>query len=196
TIAPKNSEINAGGTQLYTAEGFDAHGNSLGDATGGTDFPIDDPGTCSGTACGAEKAGTYTVTGTDGTFTDTATLKVDATELASITIAPKNSEINAGGTQLYTAEGFDAHGNPLGDATGGTVFSIDDPGTCSGTACRSEERRVGKETSTRGTLTDTTTHKVDATELASITIAPKNSEINAGGTQLYTDEGFDANGNF
>jgi hypothetical protein len=62
------------------------------------------------------------VTGTDGTFTDTASLKVDATELASITISPKNAEIPAGGTQVYSAEGFDAHGNDLGDVTTGTVF--------------------------------------------------------------------------
>src|ERR687886_726412 len=49
--------------------------------------------------------------------TDTASLKVDATELAKITLSPKSAEINAGGTQLYAAEGFDAHGNDLGDDT-------------------------------------------------------------------------------
>src|SRR5439155_130771 len=101
TLSPKNAEINAGGTQVYAAEGFDAHGNSLGDVTGGTVFSIDDPGTCSGTACGAEKAGDYTVTGTDGTFTDMASLKVDATELASITLSPQTAEINAGGTHAH-----------------------------------------------------------------------------------------------
>src|SRR6185436_6772460 len=194
-ISPKNAEIPAGGTQVYSAEGFDAHGNDLGDVTTGTVFSIDGAGTCTDNACGSEKAGDYTVTGTDGTFTDTASLKVDATELASIQISPKSAEIPAGGTQVYSAEGFDAHGNDLGDVTTGTVFSIDGTGTCTDNACGSEKAGDYTVTGTDGTFTDTASLKVDATELASIQISPKSAEIPAGGTQVYAAEGFDAHGN-
>src|SRR4029079_14623754 len=112
-----------------------------GDRAPGTGFPTDGTGTCTDNACGSEKAGDYTVTGTDGTFTDTASLKVDANALPSIQISPKSAEIPAGGTQVYAAEVFDAHGNDLGDVTTGTVFSIDGTGTCTDNACGSGKAR-------------------------------------------------------
>src|SRR6185503_16573088 len=196
-ISPKNAEIPAGGTQVYSAEGFDAHGNDLGDVTTGTVFSIDGTGTCTDNACGSEKAGDYTVTGTDGTFTDTASLKVDATALASITIAPKTAEINAGGTQLYTAEGFDAHGNDLGDVTTGTVFSIDGTGTCTDNACGSEKAGDYTVTGTDGTFTDTASLKVDAgaANKLAFSVQPSNT---TSGTQISPAvkvEVRDANGN-
>src|SRR5205085_2869372 len=133
--------------------GFDAPGTDLVEVTSGTVFSIDGAGTCTDNASYTAIAGYYTVTGTDGTFTDTASLKVDATELASITVTPKTSEINGGGTQLYSAEGFDAHGNDLGEVTSGTVFSIDGAGTCTDNACGSEKAGDYTVTGTDGTFT-------------------------------------------
>ena len=64
------------------------------------------------------------MTGTDGAFTDDASLTVDPAALASITISPDTATITAGDTQSYTAEGFDTYGNSRGDVTVDTTFSI------------------------------------------------------------------------
>ena len=75
-ISPDIATIAAGDTQTYTAEGFDADANSLGDVTGNTVFTIDGAGTCSGPDCGSDVPGDYTVTGTTGAFIDNAALTV------------------------------------------------------------------------------------------------------------------------
>ena len=122
TVSPSSASIAAGDSQPYTAEGFDSHGNSLGDVTSGTTFSIDGAGTCGTASCGSNVAGSYTVTGTDGAFSDTASLTVTPGGLAAITVSPSSASIAAGDSQPYTAEGFDSHGNSLGDVTSGTTF--------------------------------------------------------------------------
>ena len=77
-ISPDDATVTAGTTQAYTAEGFDALDNSLGDVTGDTSFSIDGAGTCTDANCGSDVAGGYIVTGTDGLLTDTAALTVEA----------------------------------------------------------------------------------------------------------------------
>jgi hypothetical protein len=72
-ISPETADADADVAQEYTAEGFDADGDSLGsvDAT----YEVTD-GTCEGNACSAASPGEHTVTGTFGGFSDTATLFV------------------------------------------------------------------------------------------------------------------------
>src|SRR5207253_273295 len=113
-LSPKTATINAGGTQTYTAEGFDSNGTSLGDVTGSTNFSGSGAATCSANACGSNTAGSYTITGTNSGKTDTATLTVKAGPLASIKLSPQTATINAGSTQTYTAKGFDAYENSPG----------------------------------------------------------------------------------
>jgi hypothetical protein len=98
-ISPDPATIAAGATQAYTAEGFDSSNNSLGDVTGSTTFTISGVGTCNAVtkACGSAVAGPYTVTGTDGVKTDTATLNVNA---ARPTVAP--TEVVGGETATPT----------------------------------------------------------------------------------------------
>jgi hypothetical protein len=137
-ISPKPDQtITAGSTQTYAAEAYDKYSNSLGDVTGSTTFTIDGVGTCAGAKCGSNIPGTYTVTATHNGSTDTATLHVVAGALFRIVISPDPKTIPAGTTQAYTAEGFDASGNSLGDVTGSTTFAINGSGTCTGTACGS-----------------------------------------------------------
>ena len=192
SISPVSSSIVAGTTQAYTAEGFDAFSNSRGDVTGDTTFSIDGTGTCLVADCGSNDSGSYTVTGTDGLFTDTATLVVDPAALASIVISPSSASIAAGTTQAYTAEGFDAFSNSRGDVTGDTTFSIDGTGTCLVADCGSNDSGSYTVTGTDGLFTDTATLVVDPAALASIVISPSSASIAAGTTQAYTAEGFDA----
>lgn len=76
TISPSSSSITSGGSQAYTAEGFDFFNNSLGDLTSSTAFSIAPDGSCSLASCTASVAGSHTVTGSIGAISDTATLDV------------------------------------------------------------------------------------------------------------------------
>ena len=194
-IAPHTASVSADATQSYTAEGFDAHGNDIGNVTAGTTFSISGSGSCTGADCGSTTPGSYTVTGTNGTSTDTATLTVTNGALASIVIAPHTASVSADATQSYTAEGFDAHGNDIGNVTAGTTFSISGSGSCTGADCGSTTPGSYTVTGTNGTSTDTATLTVTNGALASIVIAPHTASVSTDATQGYTAEGFDAHGN-
>src|SRR5204862_7302932 len=91
TLTPSSSTIAADQTQTYTAEGFDAYGNTRGDRTAHTVFTIDGAGVCAANVCGSFVATDYTVTGTDGSFTDTSALHVVPAAAASLTVTPPAS---------------------------------------------------------------------------------------------------------
>jgi hypothetical protein len=55
--------------------------------------------------------------------------------LASLVISPANATIATGSTQTYAVQGFDAYGNPLGNVTGGTKFTISPDGHCGRSVC-------------------------------------------------------------
>src|SRR5207237_222260 len=216
TVTPKTSEINGGGTQLYSAEGFDAHGNDLGEVTSGTVFSIDGAGTCTDNACGSEKAGDYTVTGTDGTFTDTASLKVDAGAATKVafSIQPSNTAVGNTITPAVKVEVRDANGNLVTSSSASVTLAIGtnpSSGTLSGTKTVAAVNgvatfsnlsidKVGTGytlTASASGLTGDTSSSFNVTSsgvLASIKLSPKTATINAGGTQTYTAEGFDSNG--
>jgi len=126
-ISPDTATITAGEVQTYTAEAFDAYGNSLGDVTAGTTFTIEAGagGSWTDNIYTSEKAGTWTVTGVYADVTDTATLTVTTAALDHIVISPDTASIAAGEVQTYTAEAFDAYDNSLGDVTASTIFTIE-----------------------------------------------------------------------
>jgi Domain of unknown function (DUF5050) len=78
TLSPADATIVSGGSQAYTAQGFDAYGNSLGNITSTTKFKISPDGRCTATACTATATGTHIVIGTSKKITSTATLNVTA----------------------------------------------------------------------------------------------------------------------
>src|SRR5207249_1174010 len=133
-LSPATATIASGGSQTYTAEGRDQYNNSLGDITGDVTFTITG-GSCTGATCTASTAGTPPVTATQFGKTGTATLQVTSGTLDHIVISPGSATISAGGSQTYTAEGFDAAGNSLGDFTLGTTFTISPDGSCTGNIC-------------------------------------------------------------
>src|SRR6185369_12600555 len=104
TLTPASATITAGGLQAYSAAGFDAAGNSLGDVTGATTFTISPDGSCSGNTCTATTAGPHTVTGTDNGKTGTATLQVNPGSLDHLALTPASAAIAVGGSQGYSAD--------------------------------------------------------------------------------------------
>ena len=194
-IAPASAEITAGGSQSYTAQSFDADGNPLGDVTASTTFSISPDGSCTGNDCTATVAGTHVVTGTNGSKTATASLQVDPGALDHLALAPASATIAAGGSQGYSAQGLDQYGNPLGDVTDSTTFTIAPDGSCSGNVCTATSAGAHTVTGTDGGKTGTASLTVTAGALDHLALAPASASIPAGGSQAYTAQGFDQYGN-
>ena len=195
-VSPSSASITAGGSQAYTAEGFDASNHSLGDVTSSTSFSIGPNGSCSGATCTATSAGAHTVTGNDGGKTGTASLSVTAGALDHLVLAPASATIASGGSQAYTAEGRDQYDNSLGDVTSTTTFSIGPNGSCSAASCTATSAGAHTVTGTKAAKTGTASLQVTAAVvLDHIVISPSSGSIGAGGSQAYTAEGFDASNN-
>lgn len=194
-ISPDPATIQAGQNQTFTAEKFDAQGNSLGDVTNLTTFTVTTRASCSANLCGSTTAGTYTVTGTLGTLTDTASLTVTPGPLDALDITPATAQIIAGQTQAYAATGTDQYGNSLGNLTASTIFSAPSPASCAGNLCGSTTAATYTITGSNAGKSDTASLTVAAGPLASIEISPPTATITAGGSQPYSAEGFDQYGN-
>ena len=78
TLSPATVTITSGGSQAYTAQGFEAYGNSRGDITSATKFKISPNGSCTGATCTAATPGPHIVIGTSKKIIDTAALTVTA----------------------------------------------------------------------------------------------------------------------
>jgi hypothetical protein len=197
TVSPQTANLTAGDSQEFTAEGFDAQGNSLGDVTADSTFTSDDPtDTVRGATITFLTAGTHAVTATDGGVMATASVAVAAGALDSITISPATADVTAGGSQAFTAEGFDSHGNDLGDVTAGSTFAsgvpTDEVNDASITFVAAGAHTI---TATDGRASATATVTVAAGPVASLTLTPADSTVTAGASVTFAVEGFDAEGN-
>ncbi len=79
--------------------------------------------------------GGQTLTATDtvtSSVTGSQTVTVSSSTLDHLTLTPASASIAAGGSQSYTATGFDQYNNNLGDVTASTTFSIAPNGSCTG----------------------------------------------------------------
>jgi hypothetical protein len=166
TLSPSSASVPSGGSQAYTATGFDLYGNSRGNVTAATTFTIAPDGSCSGSSCGAALAGAHTVTATNGAASGNATLNVTPGPVNHLTVSPQSASIGAGGSQAYTAEGFDAAGNDLGDVTAQTTFSISPDGSCSGATCEATTAGAHTVTATDGPASGQASLTVEAATAA------------------------------
>ena len=160
-IAPATATITSGGSQSYTAQGRDHYDNPLGDLTASTTFAIAPNGSCTAAVCGATTAGAHTVTGTSVGASGTASLQVTAGSLDHITISPATAAIANGGSQAYTAQGFDVSNNLIGDVTANTVFTIDAGLSCPNAICTSTKGGTHTVTGTDAGKTATAKLSVD-----------------------------------
>jgi hypothetical protein len=198
-ISPDGATIIAGNSQAYSAQSFDQFNNPIADVTASTEFTID--GLAGGSwpttnVYTSEVAGTWTVTGTYlMTYTDTASLTVNASAYIGIVILPDTSAVTAGGTQTYTAQAYDNLSNYV-DVTASTVFSIIPAagGSWGGTynhIYTSEKADTWTVTGTYNGFTITASLTVNAGPLHHIVISPDGAIITAGNTQAYTAQSFD-----
>ena len=200
-LSPATASITAGESQAYTAEGFDADGNSWGDVTATTTFTVDGEDACPSAVCSPTEAGDHHVTGRNEDAKGKASLHVNAAALDHIVISPPNASITSGESQAYTAEGFDAADNSLGDVTTDTTFTVTSQFTReAGTACPDAvcaPTLVGDYTvtGTDGVATGTASLHVNVGTLHHLVLAPSTATITTGQSKTYTATGFDAAGN-
>ncbi len=111
-LSPKTQTINSGSSQAFTATAYDSCGNSW-DVTNLTMWNIDANagGSWSNNVYTCGKVGSWTVTGTLNSLSDTAILTVNHGSLFNITVSPANVSITAGANQTYTATASDSSGN-------------------------------------------------------------------------------------
>ncbi|MGN6558444.1 MAG: polysaccharide deacetylase family protein, partial [Solirubrobacterales bacterium] len=195
TVTPSSSSIAAGASQTYKVEGYDAAGNDLGDYSSKAAISISPDGSCTGATCQAQVAGPHTVSAAVGSVKGTASLSVVAAALDHLQLSPASASVASGESQSYTAAGFDKYGNPLGDVTAKTTFSITPNGTCEGATCHAGVSGSHTVTGTDGSAEGKAVLQVEVGPLARIAISPQLSTIGSGGTQAYSVEGFDAFGN-
>jgi hypothetical protein len=127
TINPSSSTITAGGSQSYTATGYDQNDNSLGDLTATTDFSIASNfnctgggcGSCTGNTCTASVAGIYTVTGTNSGSGKTATASLGVYGTTAITISAPAAYYGNNGFVTVTVN------SGAGTPTGNVALSVD-----------------------------------------------------------------------
>ncbi|HAX81424.1 MAG TPA: hypothetical protein DCY40_02510 [Actinobacteria bacterium] len=88
---------------------------------------------------------------------------IEPAPLASIEISPGTAEVEADEPQEYTAQGFDAEGNPLGAV--GATYEITD-GTCEAASCSAASPGEHTVTGSFGGFTDTATLTVGLGDVA------------------------------
>lgn len=188
-LSPSQATITAGDSQAYVVEAFDSEGESLGDVTAMA--TIAGPG-CTAASCAPTEAGEHTITAEYQGLSAGATLTVISGETGSLRLVPESATAPAGVPQMFTALGFDSHGNPTGSVD--AVFSIPG-GSCDGGSCSTTTAGEHVVTATFGGVSGTATLTVDPGSLSYIVISPATAAIVAGETQEYIARGYDAHGN-
>lgn len=124
-LSPAEASVSAGGSQSFTAEGFDQYNSSLGDVTALTQFLIAPDGSCTGGSCTASISGLHTVTGTSGGKTSEASLLVNPGTAAMLLVTAPGTAIG-GNPFNATVTATDAYSNTVPGYSGTVHFSSGD----------------------------------------------------------------------
>ena len=88
-------------------------------------------------------------------YDDRGAYEFNAPSIDHVVISPSTSTMVAGDSRTYTAQAFDASGNPVGDVTGSTTFSIAPDGSCTGNVCTATKAGTHTVTGNVGGKTST-----------------------------------------
>lgn len=200
-MSPGATTVTAGETRDYVVEAFDAYGNSLGDVTANTSFGIVEGGHrggWTGNTYLAHTAGVWTVQGSYAGNMADATLTVRPADLNYIVTSPDRIVVTAGDSHAFAAEAFDAYDNPLGNVTGGTIFSIVESGHNGRWAGKFYTAHTAGQWTVRGLyrgLAAESSLDVQPGALSYVAISPDVETVVAGEAQSFAAEAFDAYGN-
>jgi len=99
-VSPANATLTAGGSLSFSAEGYDAAGNDIGNVTASSTFSIGPDGSCTGTSCTATKAGpcaddTASLGRNEGRFEDREAARCEQRSADPLQHARGNEQIDA-----------------------------------------------------------------------------------------------------
>ncbi|HZU98083.1 MAG TPA: Ig-like domain-containing protein, partial [Planctomycetota bacterium] len=194
-VTPNPASVATGGKQTFTAQGKDQNGNNISatytwSATGGTI-------TQAGVYTAGSQTGSFGVTATSGSVSGVASVTVTAAPvLTTITVTPNPASVVAGGTQTFTAQGKDQNGNNISatytwSATGGTITQAGVYTAGSQTGSFAVTAKSGSVSGVAGVTITAQPTPV----LTTIAVTPNPASVATGGTQTFTAQGKDQNGN-
>ena len=195
--SPKASTIVAGTTQAFGVTAFDTFGNSW-DSTASASFKVDPQasGSLSGNVYTSCNSGTWSVTATSLSLTDTASLTVTHSSPIGLDVSPDSTSITAGQNQIYNATASDTYGN-IWDVTSSTVWNVNSRagGGWSHNVYMSANAGSWTITGSYSGLSDFAYITVNHASLISVKVSPKNAIISAGSNEAFTATGSDQYGN-
>jgi mannan endo-1,4-beta-mannosidase len=115
--------------------------------------------------------------------------------VASLKLVPASATMTAGQSELYTADTYDAYGDPVADVTPATAFAISPDGTCTTAKCTATVAGPHTITGTDGSLVATASLSVQAGPLAKLVLSPPTATQPVMVPQEFTAEGYDSYGN-
>ena len=201
TVTPTPVTLPTNTTQQFTAVVKDASGNILSISP---NWSVTAGGTIAGTGLftSGMAPGTYanTVTASIGSVSGTASVTVDATALATVTVIPNPVTLALGGPMTFNATGKDASGNVISPLTftwsvGTAAAGSINASTGAFTAGNTAGTWSNTVAATSGTKTGTASVTVVWNAAASITLTPATVSLAVGATQQYTAVVKDAGGN-
>jgi hypothetical protein len=194
TVSPSSASVSAGGTQQFAATGYDQNQVAMNPQPTFT-WSVGGGGTISQSGlftAGGTAGGPFTVTAASGGKTGTASVTVSSSTpvLTTITVSPSSASVAAGGTQQFTATGYDQNHvamNPqptfAWSAAGGGTISQSGLFTAGGTA-------GGPFTVTAASGGKTGTASVTVTAGAtpdfSLSVSPVSQTVRNGSTVRYS----------
>jgi len=202
-ITPSTAKLLAGGTQQFTAQGYDAYDAPISDLTF-TWVELADCGTISsiGVFTAGNEPGKFSkavlVVARQGNRAKAAYATVRITgSLDHVVIKPSQATLKAGGTKQFRAQGYDANNIAIPNLM--YSWSVDGGGTISNTG-RFKADNVGgvsivSVTAIQGAITQTAYASVTVDPpgiLRRVVITPSTPKLRAGATQQFTAQGYDA----
>lgn len=199
TVTPATSALAINGTQQYVAVGRDSRGQVVQFTPTWTVVAAGGTVSNTGLFTAGTLAGTFTntVRASNGAISGTASATVSAGALSNIVVSPPNGALVVGGTQQFTAVGYDAFNNVVAItptwsvvAFGGTISS-----TGLFTAGNVASTFTNTVRATSGTISGNGSVSIGAGAVASVTVSPRPVVLAMNGTQQFTAVGRDAGNN-
>ena len=186
-VLPSPVDVPAGGTQVFTAQGYDIFNNPVSI----TPAWSTNVGVMVGSTLIARQTptGTGNVWATVGSIVGSAVVNIVPASLHHIVVSPDDANVPVGSSLIYTAVGYDIYNNPIninpvwttnvGYMQGSTFYAQTTPAD-------------GLVTATVGSISDSATVHVIAGALNHIHVEPIQIDVPAGGTYTFTAIGHDA----
>ncbi len=160
-------------------------------ATAGTNYQFSG-WSATGSITFADATSASTTATVNGAGTVTATFVV-AHILTSITISPTPATIAVGGSQIYTATGYDQNGVSMGDVTSSATFSVNGASIARNSVTEPSDG-IYSVTASIGSVTSNTATLTVYGPLASFSVSPISASQIAGTAFTVTITAQDANG--